>query len=312
MATEVRAFTESELNRLGEESTLSKVLYVIRRWPLIPLFILFVLAMCAFFAPLIAPHDPIEDQLRAVIASPAWYPPCEDGQISNKIQSCNTNGIPLGRDEKVYNFLLGADQLGRDIVSRIVYGARISLTFASIAIACGTIVGTSFGLIAGYYGGLIDEIVMRITDVFTALPYLIIAISIVIVMGQSFWVIVPCTCACQLARHTASGARSDAPDKELRLYSSGARCRRVHSAHYVQTPAARRREYGRGRHDSPGWQYHPVREHTVVSGRGSTASHAILGCGHFQWQRVSRFRVVDCFLPGNGYIPDGAVIQFHW
>ena len=190
MATEVRTFTESELNRLGEESTLSKTLYVIRRWPLIPLFILFVLAMCAFFAPLIAPHDPIEDQLRAVIASPAWYPACEDGQISNKIQSCNTNGIPLGRDEKVYTFLLGADQLGRDLVSRIVYGARISLTFASIAIACGTIVGTTFGLIAGYYGGLIDEIVMRITDVFTALPYLIIAISIVIVMGQSFWVIV--------------------------------------------------------------------------------------------------------------------------
>jgi peptide/nickel transport system permease protein len=90
----------------------------------------------------------------------------------------------------VYNFLLGADQLGRDLLSRIIYGARISLTFASIAIAVGTVVGTTLGLMAGYYGGLVDELIMRTTDVFTALPYIIIAISIVIVLGQSFMVIV--------------------------------------------------------------------------------------------------------------------------
>ena len=106
------------------------------------------------------------------------------------MQSCNTNGIPLGRDQRVYNFFLGADQLGRDPVSRIIYGARISLTFASIAIACGTVVGTTLGLIAGYYGGYVDELIMRATDVFTAVPYVIVAISIVIVLGQSFLVIV--------------------------------------------------------------------------------------------------------------------------
>ena len=190
MTTEARQYTVTELADLGKTSRLKDTLYVLRRWPLIPFFILIVLVVCAAFAPLLAPHDPVEDQLRAVLASPAWYPPCEEGQLSNKFASCNTNGVPLGRDQKVYNFALGADQLGRDLLSRIIYGARISLTFASIAIACGTVVGTTMGLVAGYYGGLIDELIMRTTDVFTALPYIIVAISIVIVLGQSFMVIV--------------------------------------------------------------------------------------------------------------------------
>ena len=190
MTTEARQYTVSELAELGKTTRLRDTLYVLRRWPLIPFFILAVMITCAFFAPLLAPHDPVQDQLRAVLASPAWYPPCEEGQLSNKFQSCNTNGIPLGRNQEVYNFALGADQLGRDLLSRIIYGARISLTFASIAIACGTVVGTALGLVAGYYGGFVDEIIMRTTDVFTALPYIIVAISIVIVLGQSFMVIV--------------------------------------------------------------------------------------------------------------------------
>ena len=190
MTTEARQYSISELAELGKTTRLRDTLYVLRRWPLIPFFILAVMITCALFAPLLAPHDPVQDQLRAVLASPAWYPPCEEGQLSNKFQSCNTNGIPLGRNQQVYNFALGADQLGRDLLSRIIYGARISLTFATIAIACGTVVGTALGLMAGYYGGFVDEIIMRTTDVFTALPYIIVAISIVIVLGQSFMVIV--------------------------------------------------------------------------------------------------------------------------
>ena len=190
MTTEARQYTISELAELGKTTRLRDTLYVLRRWPLIPFFILAVMVTCALFAPLLAPHDPVQDQLRAVLASPAWYPPCEEGQLSNKFQSCNTNGVPLGRNQEVYNFALGADQLGRDLLSRIIYGARISLTFATIAIACGTVVGTALGLMAGYYGGFVDEIIMRTTDVFTALPYIIVAISIVIVLGQSFMVIV--------------------------------------------------------------------------------------------------------------------------
>ncbi|MCY3638512.1 MAG: hypothetical protein OXG80_05370, partial [Chloroflexi bacterium] len=135
MTTPVGQVSLTDLEESRRESAFARAFYVFRRWPLIPMVILIILAICAAFSPLIAPYEPEKDQLRAVLASPAWYPPCEEGQISNKFESCNTNGIPLGRDERVYQFILGADQLGRDIVSRIVYGARLSLSLAAIAIA---------------------------------------------------------------------------------------------------------------------------------------------------------------------------------
>jgi|TARA_B100000959_G_scaffold57514_1_gene60050 peptide/nickel transport system permease protein len=120
---------------------------------------------------------------------PAWAEACEEGQISNKFKPCNTNGIGLGKDEKKYYFVLGADQLGRDLLSRIIYGARLSLSLAAVAIIIGTIFGTTVGLVAGYYGGIIDEIIMRIVDVFNAIPYLLLAIALVFVLGQSFAVV---------------------------------------------------------------------------------------------------------------------------
>ncbi len=189
MTTPARQIPLAELEISNRESFLSRTLYVFRRWPLIPILILSILALCALFAPQIAPYEPEEDQLRAVLGSPAWYPPCEEGQLTNKFESCNTNGIPLGRDEKVYYFIIGADQLGRDLLSRIIYGARLSLSLAAIAIAIGTLFGTSVGLIAGYYGGIIDESVMRVVDVFNAIPYILLAIALVFVLGQSFFVV---------------------------------------------------------------------------------------------------------------------------
>ena len=189
MTTPARQIPLAELEISNRESFLSRTFYVFRRWPLIPMLILSILALCAVFAPQIAPYEPEEDQLRAVLGSPAWYPPCEEGQLTNKFESCNTNGIPLGRDEKVYYFIIGADQLGRDLLSRIIYGARLSLSLAAIAIAIGTLFGTSVGLIAGYYGGIIDESVMRVVDVFNAIPYILLAIALVFVLGQSFFVV---------------------------------------------------------------------------------------------------------------------------
>ncbi len=189
MTTPAGRYTISDLEDLRRESTLQRTLYVFRRWPLVPFFILGVMIICALFAPWVAPYDPEKDELRAVLGSPPWYPKCEEGQITNKFQTCNTNGIPLGPQERVFHFMLGADQLGRDLLSRIIYGARISLTLALIAIAVGTVLGTALGLTAGYYGGFIDEIIMRVVDVFTAIPGLLLAIAIVFILGQEFYVV---------------------------------------------------------------------------------------------------------------------------
>ena len=189
MTTSTNKITLAELEKSTHTTSISRALYVIRRWPIIPFIILGVLILCALFSPWLAPYEPEKDQLRAVLAMPAWAEACEEGQISNKFKPCNTNGIGLGKDEKKYYFVLGADQLGRDLLSRIIYGARLSLSLAAVAIVIGTIFGTTVGLVAGYYGGIIDEIIMRIVDVFNAIPYLLLAIALVFVLGQSFAVV---------------------------------------------------------------------------------------------------------------------------
>ncbi len=189
MTTPVRQMNIADLEASNRESALNRTFYVFRRWPLIPIIILSILGMCAIFSPQIAPYDPEQDQLRAVLGSPAWYPACEEGQLTNKFQTCNTNGIPLGQKGEIYHFVIGADQLGRDLLSRIIFGARLSLSLAAIAIAIGTFFGTTVGLVAGFYGGLIDESIMRVVDVFNAIPYILLAIALVFVLGQSFWVV---------------------------------------------------------------------------------------------------------------------------
>ncbi len=170
-----------------------------RRWALFAaLFVVGAVVLCAAFAPWIAPYPPDADQLRAVLAPPPWYPRCAEGQITNQFEPCNVNGIPLGRSEKSYYFALGADWLGRDVLSKIIYGARTSLGLAAFALAIGAVFGAALGLAAGYRGGWVDKIIMRVASVFDIpLFYILIiwfilaplAVGIVQVFGQSFVVI---------------------------------------------------------------------------------------------------------------------------
>lgn len=134
---------------------------ILWRWPVIPVFIIMLLVVAAIFAPLLSPHNPERNSLYDRNDEPVWL---------------------AGSSGK---FILGADFLGRDISSRILYGARISLMVAAIAIAMGTIVGTSLGLIAGYFGGVLDEIIVRIMDVNAAIPFLLLALIVVMVFGAS-------------------------------------------------------------------------------------------------------------------------------
>lgn len=144
---------------------ISKVLKSFRDWPIAPLAILTVLIVCGVFAPWIAPHDPIQSNLRARNAPPMWL---EGGTADH---------------------LLGADPLGRDILSRVIHGARVSLLVAAVSIGSGLTVGVTFGLLAGYYGGVVDEAFMRLADVSRAVPYILIALVVAIVLGQSLAVI---------------------------------------------------------------------------------------------------------------------------
>ena len=119
----------------------------------------FVLA--AIFAPSLSPHDPVEISLYDQLKPPAW----KDG----------------GSDKNI----LGTDDLGRDIFSRIIYGARVSLTVAVVSVGLAFVLGILLGSISGYYKGALDNVIMRIMDIILAFPYLLLAIVVVAFLGPS-------------------------------------------------------------------------------------------------------------------------------
>ena len=126
------------------------------------LVILIVLVLSAIFADYIAPNDPTPS------------PP----QLFNKLKP------GFWSEEAVKGMPLGTDALGRDVLSRVIYGARVSLSAGFVAVGIATFFGIILGVIAGYYGGGVDAAVMRIVDIMFAFPALLLAIVIVAVIGQ--------------------------------------------------------------------------------------------------------------------------------
>ena len=142
---------------------------VFKEYPVLWLTILFVvLIFPAITAPWTAPHDPLKQQLSKRLTAPVW--------------SAGTAEKPPSWDN-----ILGTDKQGRDILSRMMHGSRISLMVSLSALAIGGTVGTTLGLISGYFGGWVDHLIMRIVDTFLALPLILMALVIVAVFGPSFW-----------------------------------------------------------------------------------------------------------------------------
>ncbi|MYA60194.1 MAG: ABC transporter permease [Chloroflexi bacterium] len=141
----------------------------LRRWPILPGIVLSALVLSAIFAPWIAPQAPNVQALRDRNAPPIWIAD-EEGKWTQ-------------------SYLLGADQVGRDVLSRIIYGARISLAVAGVALVSGLLVGVTLGLVAAWYGGVIDEVIARAVDIWHALPFLLVAIVVVTLFGGSLTVL---------------------------------------------------------------------------------------------------------------------------
>lgn len=117
-------------------------------------------------APVIAPYDPGVNDLRSRLAPPAFQ---ADGSTRH---------------------WLGTDQLGRDLLSRLLYGARVSLVIGFVGMVLGALVGTLSGLISGFVRGVVDEVIMFVSDAYQALPFLIIALSVVAVFGASLPILI--------------------------------------------------------------------------------------------------------------------------
>ena len=125
--------------------------------------VLALLVAIALFAPAIAPLDPNKPDLAARLLPPFY---AEGGSSEH---------------------LLGTDQLGRDVFSRIIHGARISLTIPLVSVTLAGVFGTAVGLLAGYRGGRTDALIMRIVDTLFSFPGLLLALTILAVVGPSFW-----------------------------------------------------------------------------------------------------------------------------
>lgn len=115
----------------------------------------------AIFAPVLSPHDPNETALYDQLKPPLWH---ENGTTKN---------------------ILGTDDLGRDLLSRLIFGARVSLVVSLFSVGLAFSLGTFFGSVAGYYKGTLDSIIMRVMDIILAFPYLLLAIVVVAYLGPS-------------------------------------------------------------------------------------------------------------------------------
>src|SRR5215510_5702184 len=137
-----------------------------RRMPWLSVFVILTMLGMAIFAPLLAPYSPIDQTLRDKLLPPFWV---EGGSTK---------------------YLLGTDAFGRDILSRLIYGARVSLIVATLALTAGGGVGLLIGIVAGYMGGVVESILMRLVDAAFTFPAILFALLLSVTMGQGLGTLV--------------------------------------------------------------------------------------------------------------------------
>ena len=158
--------TAKSLDFVGTERRTTRTQKIIRKLfenksAVFGLFMVLLVLFSALSAPLISPHDPILQDVEKRLLP------------------------PIGQEGANPTHLLGTDHLGRDIVSRLIYGARVSIVVSVSAVAISAFLGTLIGLLSGFYGGKVDSIFMRIADVQLAFPFILLAIAIIAVLGPN-------------------------------------------------------------------------------------------------------------------------------
>ena len=204
---------------VAEPGPLRRFLSEVRRYPLAPLAVVSImLVIPAIFANVIAPHDPLDGDLRVRLLPPAWVEgesevrdvvaQIDPSRSVTEVMAGNAarmvrNGQAMlldGAAEAVpgtriavvskpggsWEYPLGTDKVGRDILSRIIYGSRISVIVAVISILFGGLIGTTLGVAAGYFGRWLDILVMRAVDISLSIPVILLALVLVTALGASF------------------------------------------------------------------------------------------------------------------------------
>ena len=190
---------------------LIRVLRALRRAPILPIFFLSVVVVAGLTAPWISPHDPTRGTLTDRNLPGFWsgdqtafkliVEEVEFGLDFKEIsledaREVDPNAAVGGEVEVVVRragfpkYILGTDHLGRDLLSRTIYGARISLIMAAVTLGVGGTLGIALGLMAGWYGKWVDELIMRLVDIELSLPLILVALVLVVSLGQSLTIIV--------------------------------------------------------------------------------------------------------------------------
>jgi peptide/nickel transport system permease protein len=128
--------------------------------------VLVLIVLMALLAPIISPHDPYDQDLARRLIPPIWH------------------------DKGVWAHPLGTDQLGRDYLSRLIYGSRISLLIGLSVMVISGLIGTTMGVIAGYFGGRVDLFISYLVTTRLSLPVILVALAIVAIIGSSLWVVI--------------------------------------------------------------------------------------------------------------------------
>ncbi len=165
MAVELRPAPETTLNKASQAAVRAlRLMGMARRLPKFPVFLLLlVLVIPAIFAEVITPYGPLDS------------PQGIRGRLEPPVFAGGT-----------WQHILGTDLTGRDILTRIIYGSRVSITIAGIGIAIAGTIGVTLGIIAGYYGGLVDSVIMRLVDISLSIPPVLLALTLATVLDPSF------------------------------------------------------------------------------------------------------------------------------
>ena len=325
-----------------------QILTEVKRYPVLPiLVILLLLVVPAIGANWIAPHDPFDGDLNARLLPPVWIGEKSNtrtvvdritdrpnqftvGEAARQIQGGKATLITAAGEDPARDvaagdqlfevkqsggsnkYLLGTDKVGRDILSRIIYGSRISVIVAGIAIFISGAIGATLGITAGYFGGWVDSLLMRLVDISLSIPIILMALVLVTALGASYQTIVIVLVIFLWAQY-ARQARGETltvrvQDFIARAKVAGASDVRIMLRHVFpnvfNSMVVLATTPGRLRH-------HPGSEPELPWRRNSQAQPGV-GPDGFRWQRVDYFLLVGVPVPGSRHPVGGNGYEFAW